>query len=484
MKLFGFRGGVHPTYNKDATAYFPIEALPLPKLLYIPLQQHIGAPAEPEVTIGQRVLKGQLLAHSQGMISAPVHAPSSGRIVDVCEHTAAHPSGLPVFTIVLETDGEDRWCQSVVPFDPFILSAEEISTRVGAAGIVGLGGATFPSAIKLNLGLERKIHTLIINGSECEPYLTCDDRLMQERPAEVIDGIRIMAHALRANTIFVALEDNKPDAFNALNKAAFDFSDIRVVKVPTRYPMGSERQLIRILTGKETPAGRRAADIGIIMHNVATAYAVHSATRFGKNLISRIVTVSGGAILKPRNIEAPIGTLVSELLNYCGLRETPAHLLMGGPMMGFVLPESKVPVTKGCNGILALSKKESHILSASACIRCGQCVNACPVGLMPLEMAARIKRRDITSAIDYGLNDCISCGSCSYVCPSHIPLVQYFNHAKGEIRAQHDNERKNDYTKQLAEARKQRLEAIDLARQKAASARKQPKVKDGETSVN
>lgn len=475
MKLFRFRGGVHPETKKEGTSGLEIESLPLPSHLYIPLQQHIGAPAEPEVTIGQHVLKGELLAHSQGMISAPVHAPTSGTIKDIIEFTAPHPSGLPVMTIVLESDGQDKWGQNVVPLDPFKLSTDEIAARVGAAGVVGLGGATFPSAVKLGLGKQFKIDTLVINGSECEPYLTCDDRLMQERPDEVIDGIRIMAHALGVSNTLVAIEDNKPAAFASLSQEASKFPNIEVVSVPTLYPMGSEKQLIKTLTGKEIPAGKLASDIGMVMHNVATARAVHHAVRYGRPLVSRIVTVAGDAVAKPRNIEVLVGTLVKEVLSHCGLKVDPTRLLLGGPMMGNVIPHSDVPVTKGANGILALSTKEARKYEPQPCIRCSSCVSVCPVGLMPLEMASRIRKKDFNAAVDIGLSDCISCGSCSYVCPSHIPLVHYFNHAKGELKAMAVTNKKNEYTKKLTQARIDRQEAIQRAKDEAAAKRKAEK---------
>lgn len=338
MKLFRFRGGVHPDSHKQATGDKAIEVLPLPARLYVPVQQHIGAPAEPKVQVGEKVLKGQLLAHSQGAISAPVHAPSSGTILDITEHTAPHPSGLGVRTVIIETDGEDRWQDGLKAVNPFDLDADEISLRVGAAGIVGMGGATFPSAVKLNLGKTHPIHTLIINGGECEPYLTCDDRLMQERPDEIIDGIRIMLHALKARQALIAIEDNKPAAIEIIKVASSLYDYVKVAVVPSRYPMGSEKQMVQTLTGLEIPAGKLSADLGVIVHNVGTAYAVHRALREGRPLVSRIVTVGGGAIKSPRNLEVPLGTLVSTVFEYCGgFNEDPTRMLMGGPMMGSTL---------------------------------------------------------------------------------------------------------------------------------------------------
>jgi len=472
MKLFRFRGGVHPKGYKELSEDLAIEQLPLPSKLYIPLQQHIGDPADVAVSIGQSVLKGQVLGHSQGTISAPVHASSSGTIIDILNFTAPHPSGLAVKTVVLQTDGKDQQTHNTIPLSPFNLSPEEVATRVGAAGIVGLGGAAFPSAVKLYQGVTRAIDTLIINGGECEPFLTCDDRLMRERAEEVIDGIRIMLHTLKIKKALVAIESNKPTALQEMKQASKICPEVTVVKVPTRYPMGWDKQLIRILTGREVPAGKRSADLGVIVHNVATAYAIHEAVRYVKPLISRIVTVSGDAIIKPKNVEVRMGTLVSELLDYSGLNSSDYRLVMGGPMMGQALPHAQVPVVKGCNGIVVLSNNMAPVQSSQACIRCSQCISACPVGLLPLEMVTRIKKGDYKSANDIGLKDCIGCASCSYVCPANIPLVHYFNFAKGKIRDQQQVQIKNQKTKKLAEAKRVRIAAIEKSKKEAAAARK------------
>ena len=471
MKLFRFRGGVHPKGYKELSANLAIEKLPLPEKLYIPLQQHIREPATPAVTIGQKVFKGDLLGHSHGTISAPVHASSSGTVIDITDFAAPHPSGLPMQTIILKTDGKDQEAQTIVPLNPFALTPEEVATRVGAAGIVGLGGAAFPSAVKLHEGVKRKMDTLVINGGECEPFLTCDDRLMRERAEDVIDGIRIMLHALQLDKAYVAIEANKPEALQAMLQVSSLYPEVIVVKVPTRYPMGWDKQLVKILTGREVPAGKRSADIGVIVHNVATAYAIHDAIRYAKPLVSRIITISGDAIKHPKNVEVKIGTLVSELLNYAGLTSDHYRLVMGGPMMGQALPHANVPVVKGCNGIIVLSSEFAQVKSSQACIRCGQCITACPVGLLPLEMVTRIKKGDYKSANDIGLKDCISCASCSYVCPSNIPLVHYFNFAKGELRDQQQLQIKNQKTKKLAETKRLRMEAIEKAKAEAAAAR-------------
>lgn len=474
IKLFKIRGGVHPDDRKQLSAGQAIEALPMPPLLHIPLQQHIGAPAEPLVRRGELVKKGQRLARSQGAISAPVHAPTSGRIMGVGGYPAHHPSGLSVRTITLKPDGKDEWTDRLDPvYAPFSLAAEEIAQRVADAGIVGMGGATFPSAVKLNLRKRYALHTLVINGAECEPYLTCDDRLMREKPAEILEGVRLMARALGVARILVAIEDNKPQAQAAMRDAAKPFAEVSIVGLPTRYPMGSEKHLVQTLIGKETPARGLTADMGVVVHNVATAMAVHDALYLGRPLISRVMTVTGGAIRQPRNLHVPLGTPLSHLIDFCGgFKEEPAQLISGGPMMGQPLPSTRVPAVKGSNGLLALTAGESESAEEMPCIRCASCVQACPCGLVPLEMAAHIRAGGLDNSVKLGLLDCIACGSCSYACPSHIPLVHYFNFAKGELAARQRSQHKQGETKRLAEARSERMEAIKRAKREAMMKRK------------
>ncbi|OIR13739.1 electron transport complex subunit RnfC [mine drainage metagenome] len=472
MKLFDLRGGVHPEGRKDLSAECDIRPLPLPKKLFVPLQQHIGAPATPVVKVGDHVLKGQLLAAAQGAVSSSVHAPTSGIVVALGDFPAPHPSGLPVPTITLESDGEDRWGATETVDDPFSLSPENIAARVAAAGIVGLGGATFPAALKLNLSRSSGVRTLIMNGGECEPYLTCDDRIMRERAVQIVEGIRLIAIAVAAGDVLVGIEDNKPEAIAAMQAAA-QGSAVKVVAMPSMYPMGSEKQIIQVLTGKEIPAGGRPADIGVLVHNVATAFAVQQAIRYGRPLISRIVTISGGAIRTACNVEALVGTPVQELIEFAGAYAQPAaRLVLGGPMMGQQFTNTGVPVVKGTSGVLALTAKEIGQAEASPCIRCSTCVRACPVGLLPLEMASRIRAADLAGAVAFGLKDCIACGSCSYVCPAHIPLVHYFNYAKGDLATQERAKLKQEATRKLADARNERIERIARERAEAAAKRK------------
>jgi electron transport complex protein RnfC len=472
MKLFNLRGGVHPEGRKDLSADIPVRVLPLPKLLFVPLQQHIGAPATPVVNVGDHVLKGQLIAAAQGTVSSAIHAPTSGVIVGLGDHAAPHPSGLPVPTITLESDGNDAWITTETVTDPFALSAEDIAARVAAAGIVGLGGATFPAALKLNLSRNSGVQTLIMNGGECEPYLTCDDRIMRERALEIVEGIRLIALAVAAKEVLVGIEDNKPEAIAAM-QSAVKGSEVKVVAMPSMYPMGSEKQIIQVLTGKEIPAGGRPADIGVLVHNVATAFAVQQAIRYSRPLLSRIVTVSGGAIKAACNVEALVGTPVQELIDFAGGYSQPAaRLVLGGPMMGQQFSNTNVPVVKGTSGVLALTSQEIGQAEASPCIRCSTCVRACPVGLLPLEMAAHIRISNLAGAVTLGLKDCISCGSCSYVCPAHIPLVHYFNYAKGDLATQERAKLKQEATKKLAEARNERIARIERERAEAAAKRK------------
>jgi len=471
MKLFKVRGGIHPEYRKERTSECAIVALPLPAKLFLPLQQHIGAPAEPVVQAGECVKKGQLLAKGSGPVSAPTHAPTSGTIAAITEVTAPHPSGLPQLTIVLEPDGKDEWAALPAALDPATAEPDAIRARVAEAGIVGLGGATFPSAVKLSLGKQKPIETLLLNGAECEPYLTCDDRVMREYAAEVVDGARIMARVLGAPKIVVGIETNKPAAIAAMTEAAKAHGEITVVGVPVQYPMGSERHLVQAITGEETPAKKLTADLGIVVHNVGTARAVHHAVRFGRPLTSRIVTVSGGAIREPKNVEVPLGTLVSELVAFCGgLKEPPRRIVNGGPMMGQPLPNLDVPVVKGTSGILALTAEETNEQPSGPCIRCGACVTICPCGLVPVEMSAFIRKDNLEAAAKSGVMDCFSCGSCSYVCPSHIPLVHYFNYAKGALAAEERERKKQERTKELVEAHNIRVEAQAKAKREAALA--------------
>ncbi|HBS42077.1 MAG TPA: electron transport complex subunit RsxC [Oceanospirillales bacterium] len=477
LGLGRFRGGVHPKGHKEPTRVNSILTNPpLPPMLYLPLCQHSGDDALPLVSIGERVLKGQKIACADGRMSANVHAPTSGVIRDIRAITMPHPSGLPARAILLEPDGQEEWVELTPPADPYAIPQEELAGLVEEAGIVGMGGAIFPAAIKLRQGRRYEIKTLIVNGSECEPFLTTDDRLMCERAEEIIEGTKLVRHIIEAYRAVIAVEDNKPEAIAALKKAAEGIGSIEIAVVPARYPMGSAKQLIQAITGQEVPAGKRSNDIGVLVHNVATVYAIQQALVYGKPLISRITTVGGDCIRSPRNVEALLGTPVQYLFDVCGgLLETPSRLLMGGPMMGQVLPTTDTPMIKGSSGLLALTKREVNEHVPDPCIRCARCVNACPMGLLPLEMANGAKRDDFDAANDAGLKDCILCGSCAYVCPSHIPLVQYFEYAKGELRDRRAETDKLALTKTLTEAKTARVEAEKAAKEAAKAAKEAAK---------
>ncbi len=467
-----FRGGVHPDSFKELSATLPIMRLPIPPQLFVPLRQHAGSDAVAIVEPGSHVLKGQLIARAGNGLSAPVHAPTSGIVAAITPVTAAHPSGMKSNAIIIKPDRKDTPVKVPTLLDPFKLPRDELAQKIADAGIVGMGGASFPAAVKLSSAIDRHVETIVINGSECEPYLTADDRLMTERAEKIILGARLIRHVVGAQKIAIAIEDNKPNAISAMQKAAVGEQQLEIVVVPTRYPMGSAKQMIKAVTGHEVPAGGRSSDVGVLMHNVATAYAIAEALAESKPLTSRIVTVSGGAIVRPQNVEALIGTPARYLIEFCGgTVNTPTRLLLGGPMMGHVVQSLDVPLIKGVAGILALTDHEITNPQASPCIRCGRCVSACPMGLVPLEMANRSKHGDFDGANDYGLSDCILCGSCAYVCPSHIPLVHYFQYAKGHLNSQTAQSKRMQYTRQLAETRQERIDKATAAKAAAKAAK-------------
>ncbi len=472
-RLWKFHGGVHPPLHKDISTTLPVRAARLPDRLVLPLHQHIGEPAEPIVGKGEKILKGQMLARPQGYVSAPVHAPTSGTVTDIGNHPVPHPSGLSAPCLVIEPDGEERWIDHQAVEDYTALPPSELRNLIREAGIVGLGGAGFPAYIKYNPGHQKVIQTLILNGVECEPYITCDDMLMREAPQDILGGLRVIQHALQARECLIAIEDNKPQAIASLQQATAGCDDIEVVPVPTVYPQGSEKQLIKVLTGKEVPADGLALNIGVVCANVGTAAAVHRAINRGEPLISRYVTITGGAVAAPRNLDVLLGTPMNALIGECdGDPARIARLIMGGPMMGFALHRHDLPVIKTTNCILAATASDLPPPRPELpCIRCGACADACPVNLLPQQLYWYSKHRNLDRAQEYDLFDCIECGCCSYVCPSHIPLVQYFRYAKGDIWTQEREKEKSDIARRRHEFRQFRIER-EKAERKARRARK------------
>lgn len=473
-RLWPFFGGLQLPGHKNESTQTPIAQAALPKRLLLPLQQSIGEPAESVVKVGDRVLKGQMIAKAQGDRGVPVHASSSGRIAAIENLPVPHPSGLSAPCIIIETDREDTWIERQPAKDYSKMAPDHLRHLIRQAGIVGLGGAGFPAFIKLNRGSESPVETLILNGAECEPYITCDDRLMRERAEEIIQGIMIMRHALQARHCLIGIEDNKPVACAALTTAAVITEGIEVVQVPTRYPSGGEKQLIKTLTGKEVPSKGLPIDIGVICHNVGTAVAVYRAIHLGEPLISRIITVTGSAVAKPRNLEVLLGTPIRHLLTQCATdMDRLDRLIMGGPMMGFTLHDHTLPVIKTTNCLLAELQEKTRSPPGMPCIRCGACVEACPAQLLPQQLYWHAKAKDFNKVKEYHLFDCIECGCCDYVCPSHIPLVDYYRYAKSEIRVQEQEHKNADLARQRYESRRQRLEQEQqeqAARQQAKKA--------------
>lgn len=474
IKVRELPGGVHPPEHKTQSLQLPLGTVALPPILILPLNQHIGAPAKPVVNVGDRVLTGQLIAEADGIFSANLHASTSGVVLAIEERVLPHPSGMSGECIVIEPDGKDEWINLRPNPDYTQLDHATLVSLIRAAGIAGLGGAGFPTSVKLNPRSTQKIDTLIINGTECEPYITADDMLMQTRADEVIAGSLLLAYMLREPThIYIGVEDNKPAAIAALRKAA-EGTRVVVVDFPTKYPSGGEKQLIYILTGREVPAGQIPASIGIVCQNVGTTVAAWRAVRYGEPLISRITTVVGEALATQRNIEVLIGTPINYLLEQHGFDASRAsRLVMGGPMMGFALPDSNVPVIKTTNCILAPSKKElPPPPPAQACIRCGMCAEVCPVSLLPQQLFWYAQVDDQEKLQAHNLFDCIECGACSYVCPSKIPLVQYFRAGKGSIRHHLAEKEKSDRSRRRFEFRKERIAKEENEKEAKRKARK------------
>jgi Na+-translocating ferredoxin:NAD+ oxidoreductase subunit C len=480
--IWSFHGGVHPPIRKQQTSQKPIAIMPLPDRLYIPLRQHIGVAGQLLVRVGDRVLKGQPLTSADNSMVVPVHAPTSGIVLCIAPHTSPHPSALPELTLTLQPDGKDEWRERE-PLNFADCDKMQLLNRIQESGIAGMGGAGFPTHLKT--GVAQPVDYLIINAVECEPYISADDLLMQEAATTIIKGIDILCHLLNPKAVLVGIEDDKPIATAAMMAACNQRENYYVRAVPTKYPSGGEKQLIQLLTNKEVPNGRRPIDIGIVMQNVGTAFAIAQAVLDDHPLISRIVTVTGDALSQPQNVMTLLGTPVADLLNACGFApEQEQRVIMGGPMMGFTLPDLTVPVVKTTNCILAPTRDELPAATAEIeCIRCSACADACPATLLPQQLLWYSKAKDNDKLRQYNLADCIECGACAYVCPSEIPLVQYYRVAKAEIREQQREALKAEQAKARFEARNARLEQEKQQRlernQQLAAARHQQQLASG-----
>ena len=475
--LWDFHGGIHPPENKHQSSLIPVVDAGLPPQLIIPVRQHAGPAGELLVRVGDRVKKGQpLTRHDKGRI-VPVHASTSGTITAIEQHTVAHPSGLDDLCVILTPDGEDAWGERNPQPDYWNLERGELLDRIQQAGVAGLGGAVFPTHSKLD-GRGQLTEILIVNGLECEPYITTDDRLMQEYADEIMEGIRVLKHLLKPKLTLIGVEDNKPAAIDALTRHATD-ADVLVKSVPTKYPSGGAKQTIELLTGRQVPKGGRAVDMGIMVLNVATVFAIKRAIIDGEPLISRIVTLTGDAFKQPGNAWVRLGTPVRWLLQRFELQpEADQRVIMGGPMMGFTLPHAMVPVVKATNCLLSPTRAELPPPGPEqACIRCSACADACPANLLPQELYWYSRVKEYDKAEKLNLFDCIECGACAWVCPSEIPLVQYYKIAKDDIREVRAEAEKAERAKQRFEAKQARFERDKAAREarhaEAAAQRRQ-----------
>lgn len=496
-KIWDIHGGVHPPENKIQSLGEPIGQIPLAKEIILPLNQHIGTPATAIVNVGEHVKKGQLIAEAQGVFSAAVHASTSGVVAEIGDRLIAHPSGLTAPCITLHPDGEDTWIELNPCENIDALSHPELIGKIQAAGLAGMGGAGFPTSVKLDPRSTDNIDTLILNGTECEPYITADDSLMQEHASEIIEGALLLARIIgNPKDILIGVEDNKPKAIAALSQAKSNnrrADNVAIVSFPTKYPSGGEKQLIQILTGREIPSGKLPANIGVLVQNVGTAYAAWRAIRYGEPLVERITTVVGKALKKERNIRVPLGTPINHVLSEHGFdAQKSSRLIVGGPMMGFAIEQDEVPVVKTTNCILVPSNDEMpDAPPAQACIRCGMCSEACPAQLLPQQLFWYAQSEDDEKLKEHNLFDCIECGACSFVCPSAIPLVQYYRSSKGRIKLQEAEKRKSDHARLRFEHRKERIEKAEaakeakrLARKKAAEEAKKKLTEKQESEAN
>lgn len=427
------RGGIHPPEAKGSTSNQQIRNAPLPAIAVIPFSQHIGAPAKPIVELGDHVEEAQLIGEPAGFVSASVHSPIPGTVKEF--RSLYLPSGVKTNAAVIELDGEfSRLGKPVQTRDWHQMEKDEILEILKQHGVVGQGGATFPSHVKFSVPKGRTCEIFLVNAAECEPYLSADHRVMLERTDAVIEGIRIIRKVLNPERVIIGIEANKPDAIEKL-RAAGEAEGIEVMALKVKYPQGAEKNLIEAILGREVPSGKLPIEVGVINANVGTLVSVCEAVRDDKPVIERVVTVAGGAIGQPGNIRARVGSSIRDLIEECGgLIEEPEKFVSGGPMMGFTFSDLDTPVIKGTSGILALTKKEVQYYSATACLSCGRCVEVCPMGLSPTTIFKNVEHEMLDEATAYGLDDCVLCGACAYACPAHIPLVSAFRSARGRKR--------------------------------------------------
>lgn len=433
MKFFGFRGGVHPPENKIQTENMAVEEVKAPKMLYVALLQHIGAPLDPIVAVGDRVLKGQKIADSQAFMSSPIHSPVSGTVKRIEDHV--FPLMGRIKTVIIENDEQETWAELSKIEKWENVDRRTLLTMIREKGIVGIGGASFPTHIKLDPPADAKIDTLLLNGAECEPYLNSDNRLMIENPEKIVNGIKIIKKILGVNRAIVGIEENKPEAIASMRKAV-EGTGIEIAPLKTKYPQGGEKQLIKAVLDRQVPSGKLPSAVGVVVQNTGTAAAIYDSIVNGIPLIEKVVTVSGKGIINPKNVKIAIGTPFSYLLDYCGVnREVVDKLVMGGPMMGMAQFSEEAPVIKGTSGLLALTKEETNPYKTRACIGCGKCVEACPMGLEPLMFARLAAFEQWEQLKEYSLMDCIECGSCAYICPANRPLTEAIKIGKSKLRA-------------------------------------------------